>query len=201
MSKKNKIYLTIQGEVYNLPKSSLIKQGTEGMYNQETYIYMNAKNSASIIKQYVKKFFPDIKVWSTSKVYSGGSSVDVNVSNLDGSPIHQNVYEMISEFANSFQGGSFNGMEDIYEYKEGSQSTDNGTPLKYFPKYVFCNNKPKWGSVEYWMSEYNKWLENTGTDEWSHYDSMVEKAGGWLNHNKSYMTKNELSKVQIALNL
>jgi len=51
------------------------------------------------------------------------------------------------------------------------------------------------------MNEYNKWLENTGTEEWSHYDSMVEKAGGWLNHNKSYMTKNELSKVQIALNL
>ena len=201
MSKKNKIYLTIQGEVYNLPIQALVKKGTEGMYNQETYIYMNAKNSASIIKQYVKKFFPEVKVWSTSKVYSGGSSVDVNVSNSDGSPIHQNVFEMISEFANLFQGGSFNGMEDIYEYNEENLSTDKGTPLKYFPKYVFSNNSPKWGSVEYWMNEYNKWLENTGTDEWSHYDSMVEKAGGWLNHNKSYMTKNELSKVQIALNL
>ncbi len=201
MSKKNKIYLTIQGEVYNLPIQALVKKGTEGMYNQETYIYMNAKNSASIIKQYVKKFFPEVKVWSTSKVYSGGSSVDVNVSNSDGSPIHQNVFEMISEFANLFQGGSFNGMEDIYEYNEENLSTDKGTPLKYFPKYVFSNNSPKWGSVEYWMNEYNKWLENTGTEEWSHYDSMVEKAGGWLNHNKSYMTKNELSKVQIALNL
>ncbi len=41
---------------------------------------MSAKHTASIIKQYVKKFFPLVKVWSTSSVYSGGSSVDVNVS-------------------------------------------------------------------------------------------------------------------------
>ena len=25
--------------------------------------------------------------------------------------------------------------------------------LKYFPSYIFINNKPKWDSVEYW---YNK---------------------------------------------
>ena len=198
MSKK--IKLTILGEEYQLPISAL-KLKKDSQWNEETYIHMSAKHTASIIKQYVKKFFPEVKVWSTSKVYSGGSSVDVNVSNSDGSPIHQNVFEMISEFANLFQGGSFNGMEDIYEYNEENLSTDKGTPLKYFPKYVFSNNSPKWGSVEYWMNEYNKWLENTGTEEWSHYDSMVEKAGGWLNHNKSYMTKNELSKVQIALNL
>jgi len=124
----------------------------------------------------------------------------VNLSNSDGSEISQNIFEQISEFSNQFKAGSFNGMIDMYEYNEGTKTTDNNTPLKYFPSYVFCNNKPKWGSVEYWLSEYNNWLENTGTDNWLQYDSMVLKAGGgksgWLNMNKTYMTDKEYQKVE-----
>ena len=37
------------------------------------------------------------------KTYSGGSSVDVNVSYSNGEPIDQNVFEMISEFSNQFK--------------------------------------------------------------------------------------------------
>ena len=194
MSKK--IKLTILCEEYQLPVSALVLKGSKHSWGEETYIHMNAKNTASIIKQYVKKFFPDIKVWSTSKVYSGGSSVDVNVSNEDGSPIHQNIFEQIDSFSNQFKAGSFNGMIDMYEYNEDTKTTDNNTPLKYFPSYVFCCNSPKSGSVEYWLSEYNKWLENTGTDEWLQYDSMVQKNGGWLNYNKTYMTDKEFQKVE-----
>jgi len=197
MSKK--IKLTILGEEYQLPISALVLKGSKGYYNDETYIHMNAKHTASIIKQYVKKFFPLVKVWSTSNVYSGGSSVDVNVSYSNGEPIDQNVFEQIDTFANQFKAGSFNGMIDMYEYNEGTKTTDNNTPLKYFPSYVFCNNKPKWGSVEYWMYEYNNWLENTGTEDWESYDSMVQKAGGWLNYNKTYMTDKEFQKVESAI--
>ena len=197
MSKK--IKLTILGEEYQLPISAL-KLKKDSQWNEETYIHMSAKHTASIIKQYVKKFFPEVKVWSNSQTYSGGSSCNVNLSNSDGSEISQNIFEQISEFSNQFKAGSFNGMEDIYEYNEGTKTTDNNTPLKYFPSYVFCNNKPKWGSVEYWLSEYNNWLENTGTDNWLQYDSMVLKAGGgksgWLNMNKTYMTDKEYQKVE-----
>ena len=31
------------------------------------------------------------------------------------------------------EAGSFDGMYDIYNYREDSPTTDNGTPLKYFP--------------------------------------------------------------------
>ena len=200
MSKK--IKLTISGEEYQLPLSALVVKGSKHSWGEETFIHMNAKNTASIIKQYVKKFFPLVKVWSTSKTYSGGSSVDVNVSYSNGEPIDQNVFEMISEFGNKFKAGSFNGMIDMYEYDEDTKTTDNNTPLKYFPSYVFCNNKPKWGSVEYWLSEYHNWIENTGTDNWLQYDSMVLKAGGgksgWLNYNKTYMTDKEFQKVELA---
>ena len=201
MSKK--IKLTILGEEYQLPISALVVKGSQKYnVNEETYIHMSAKHTASIIKQYVKKNFPDIKVWSKSQTYSGGSSVDVSVSNSDGSEIEQNVYEMISEFGNQFKAGSFNGMEDIYEYNEGTKTTDNNTPLKYFPSYVFCNNSPKWGSVEYWMNEYNNFKNMTPENpNYEHYMGMVENSGGWLNMNKTYMNNKEYTNVVKALNL
>ena len=199
MSKK--IKLTILGEEYQLPISAL-KLKKDSQWNEETYIHMSAKHTASIIKQYVKKNFPDIKVWSKSQTYSGGSSVDVSLSNLDGSEIEQNVYEMISEFGNQFKAGSFNGMEDIYEYNEGTKTTDNNTPLKYFPSYVFVKNAPQWGSVEYWMNEYNNFKNMTSENpNYEHYMGMVKKAGGWLSMNKTYMTDKEFNNVKSKLNL
>jgi len=199
MSKK--IKLTILGEEYQLPISAL-KLKKDSQWNEETYIHMSAKHTASIIKQYVKKFFPDIKVWSNSQTYSGGSSCNVNLSNSDGSEISQNIFEQISEFSNQFKAGSFNGMEDIYEYNEGTKTTDNNTPLKYFPSYVFCNNSPKWGSVEYWMNEYNNFKNMTPENpNYEHYMGMVENSGGWLNMNKTYMNNKEYTNVVKALNL
>ena len=199
MSKK--IKLTILGEEYQLPISAL-KLKKDSQWNEETYIHMSAKHTASIIKQYVKKFFPEVKVWSNSQTYSGGSSCNVNLSNSDGSEISQNIFEQISEFSNQFKAGSFNGMEDIYEYNGGTKTTDNNTPLKYFPSYVFCNNSPKWGSVEYWMNEYNNFKNMTPENpNYEHYMGMVENSGGWLNMNKTYMNNKEYTNVVKALNL
>ena len=199
MSKK--IKLTILGEEYQLPISAL-KLKKDSSWNEETYIHMSAKHTASIIKQYVKKFFPEIKVWSNSQTYSGGSSCHVSLSNSDGSPIHQNIFEQIDSFSNQFKAGSFNGMEDIYEYNEGTKTTDNNTPLKYFPSYVFCKNEAKWGSVEYWINEYSNFTNMTSENpNYEHYMSMVEKAGGWLNYNKTYMNNKEFNNVKSKLNL
>jgi hypothetical protein len=93
-------------------------------------------------------------------------------------------------------------MEDIYEYNEGTKTTDNNTPLKYFPSYVFCNNSPKWGSVEYWMNEYNNFKNMTPENpNYEHYMGMVENSGGWLNMNKTYMNNKEYTNVVKALNL
>ena len=67
MSKK--IKLTILGEEYQLPISALVVKGSQKYnVNEETYIHMSAKHTASIIKQYVKKFFPLVKVWSKSNI-------------------------------------------------------------------------------------------------------------------------------------
>ena len=64
---------------------------------------------------------------------------------------------MNSYWKHALQGGTINGKIDMYEYREDSPTTDNGTPMKYFPSNVFIVNNPMWGSVEYWM---NEWYEN-----------------------------------------
>jgi len=197
MSKKLKFKLN--DNMFTLPIDSYREQNWGGTL--EKYIHMSAKNTATVIKQYVKKFFPLVKVWSKSQTYSGGSSVDVNVSYGGGESIDQNVFEMISEFSNKFKAGSFNGMEDIYEYNNNDVKTDNGTKLDYFPSYVFCKNNPKWGSVEYWKSEYNNKVMTPENPNYQNYMNMVEKAGGWLSMNKTYMTDKEFSNVKSKLNI
>ena len=72
-------------------------------------------------------------------------------------------------------------MIDLYEYREDSPTTDNGTPLKYFPSYIFINNKPKWDSVEYW---YNK----------------IVTLGEKLEDNITYMGKGVEDKVKSKAN-
>ena len=180
MSKK--IKLTINGDIYELPKSALVLKGST-QWEDETYIQMRAKYCSSIIKQYVKKNFPLLNVWATSSVYSGGSSCDIYVSNQDGSSVDKDIYEQIENFSQLFKGGSFNGMEDIYEYRNDNPTTDNGTPMKYFPSYVFVNNKPKWGTVEYWMNEWNELKD--------HYKTKTE----FLLKNKTYMTDKEYKNI------
>ena len=64
----------------------------ECSYDNETYVHMRAKLCASIIKQFVKKNFPNLKVWAGSDVYSGGSSVRVEVSNADGSKVDSSIF-------------------------------------------------------------------------------------------------------------
>ena len=197
MSKK--IKLVIDKVEYQLPVKAYVAKPT---YGGTPYIHMSAKHTASIIKQFVKRFFPEVKVWSKSQTYSGGSSVNVSLSNSDGSSIHQNIYEQISEFSNKFKAGSFNGMEDIYEYNNNDVLTDNGTKLDYFPSYVFTKNAPEWGTIEYWVNEYNE-FKNMTTEHpnYDTYIAAVEKAGGWLSMNKTYMTDKEFSNVKLKLNI
>jgi hypothetical protein len=174
MSKKFKF--SIKGTEFQLP----ISQVRDDSYNNEKYIYMNAKSAASVIKQYVKQYYPDIKVWATSDVYSGGSSVRVEVCNQDGSQVNPIDFEKISNWKHILQGGTFNGMIDMYEMREDSPTTDNGTPLKYFPSYIFIENKPKWDSVEYW------------------YDKIVN-LGEKLENNVTFMGKGIEDKVKSAI--
>jgi hypothetical protein len=192
MSKLKKLKFSINGTEFLLPLDSYREQTWNG--SVEKYIYMSAKNCASVIKQYVKKNFPELKVWAGSDVYSGGSSVRVSVCNSDGSEVDYDVFKKISQWKHILQAGSFNGMEDIYEYKDEDVTTDAGMELKYFPSYIFIDNKPKWGSLEYWINEYKTYKENLDNPDYQNLVELVKKAGSFLEYNKTYMTKGEYKK-------
>ena len=195
MSKKMKFQFNKM--TFELPTTALQSKRWD---DNKPFINMNAKSTASVIKQYVKqKYGNSIVVWSTSDVYSGGSSVRVNVSTSVGSPVAINIYNDIVLFANSFKAGRFDGMYDCYEYRSDEVTTDNGTQMDYFPSYIFVENKPKWDSVEYWLNEWN-------TFEPSNYSRPMVGNTLWeqfMNFNKSYWKNgmlDMLTKKLVTLN-
>jgi len=190
-----KIKINYLNQEFLLPANALQKDSYDG----GNYIYMGAKHTASVIKQYVKKNHPSIKVWATSDVYSGGSSTRINISNHDGSSVSDKIEKDVKSFANSLKAGKFDGMYDIYEYREDKVETKNGTPLKYFPSYIFVENKAKWGSVEYWLNEYNLYKENLNNPDYSRMVEMVSKYGSFLEYNKQFMNKNEYNRCKLIL--
>jgi len=195
MSKKMKFQFNQM--TFELPSTALQSKKWD---DNKPFINMNAKSTASVIKQYVKqKYGNSIVVWSTSDVYSGGSSVRVNVSSSVGSPVTQYIYNDIVLFANNFKAGRFDGMYDCYEYRSDEVTTDNGTQMDYFPSYIFVENKPKWDSVEYWLNEWN-------TFEPSNYSRPMVGNTLWeqfMNFNKSYWKNgmlDMLTKKLVTLN-
>ncbi len=197
MSKKLKFKLN--GDEFQLPINSY--QETTWGGSVEKYIHMSAKNCATVIKQFVKKNYPELKVWAGSDTYSGGSSVRVSVCNKDGSEVDYDIFKKISQWKHILQGGNFNGMEDIYEYREDKLCTDKGMELKYFPSYIFIDNKPQWGSVEYWLNQYNEYKSNINNPDYSKQREIMNEKynGSFLEMNKTYMTKKEYERCSLVL--
>ena len=89
----------------------------------------------------------------------------------------------------------------MYESREDSPTTDAGTPMKYFPSYVFIDNKPKWGTVEYWVNQYNEYKENISNPDWSEMVNIINNkfGGSFLEYNKTYMSKKEYDNCSKVL--
>ena len=85
--------------------------------------------AAAMIRKHLKANKIDARV--TSKSYSMGSSINVNI-NQDVVPA---VREMIEDYAKGFQYGHFDGMQDLYEY---SNSNDEIPQAKFV--FVHFNN-------------------------------------------------------------
>lgn len=111
------------------------------------YIDLSAKHVASLLKQYVKKKYPNVVCSVASEVYSGGDSARAYLSDGEGRPVSDEIASDVDSFGDLFQEGRFDGMYDIYEYSDDVTVTDNGTPLKGGAKYVFIENRPKFGTT------------------------------------------------------
>jgi len=146
--KNEKIKVKLQNEIYELPVKALQRWGGKEV------IYVSHAEASSLVRQFAKKFFPQYVVKVSSQSFSGGNSLDVYVSTKTGGLIPQQDFEMISNFANQWEYGKFNGMYDIYEdYEESGAQTDNGFELKAGVKYVHVNNRSRFGTVEAILNE------------------------------------------------
>jgi hypothetical protein len=142
----SKIKLEIRGVKLTLPSTCLRKTAWNGEA-VTPYVYLRAKHVASLIKQYVKSKYPQIECSAKSQVYSGGDSVDVYLSTKDGFDVSMAIERDVQSFGKIFQEGRFDGMQDMYEYREYDVTTDNGTKVDGGAKYVFVNNRPQFGTV------------------------------------------------------
>lgn len=144
--KPTKIQVKIEGMVFELPEKNLRKTDYSG--NPITpFIRMNQVSVASLMKQYVKKRYPSVVCSVSSDSYSMGDSVNVYLSDMCGNEVDKDIVKDVDMFSKRFEKGRFNGMEDIYEYRDSDGVTDNGTVIDGGTKYCFVTNRPKFGTV------------------------------------------------------
>jgi hypothetical protein len=138
----SKIKLQIDGFNYTLPVECVNE------YNGKKRISVGAKNTAVMIRQYVKAKYPELSYWVNSESYSGGSSIRVYVCHKDGSKVDRAITNDLNNLCSIFEAGTFDGMTDSYNYKEPVKS-DFSTEVSFLTRYIFVENKPKFGTIEY----------------------------------------------------
>lgn len=121
-------------------------EGNEG----KPVVSINRILSSKFIRNFIKLQFPKrtFKYWVQSDSYSGGSSINVYVSEPNGTPIKKDDFETIQSFCNSVVGGSFDGMTDSYNQKPKVEQED-GYSFSFSTSYIFTYNRPPYGTKEY----------------------------------------------------
>ncbi len=96
----------------------------------------SSARAAFNLKEELKRAFPGVKFSVTSDSFSMGNSVDVRWS------LGPSV-KAVEAIADKYQSGSFNGMEDIYEY-DRSDFGDAVETVLGRSKYVSCERSDSW---------------------------------------------------------
>lgn len=144
MMKSKKINVVVEGIKMSLP-AEVVKFRNDGV---TPYVWGRGPIASSMVKQFVKAKYPKVVCSVKSSSFANGNSLDVYVSNPNGSEVEVEIYNDINRFANQFEYGRYNGMEESYDYYENSGvKTEKGMDIEAGVKYVHTNNKPMFGSV------------------------------------------------------
>jgi hypothetical protein len=190
MKSSKKIKIKFLNEEFLLPAEVVRTDNWYGKENGGKYIYLNAKHTATVIRQFIKKNFPQLKAWVTSDVYSGGSSVRVNICRTNGQLAPYEWDKAINRFCNSLKAGSFDGMSDMYEYNDEKLHTDNGTRIAGLPSYIFVENRPAWGTLEYWLREWKDFDAEKYSDTIKNTYGITDNTWtNFLNFNRGFFPK------------
>jgi len=145
MSKKFKFEL--EGMMFELGIKFLNRVDWNGNPLEKPIINMNHVATANVVKQYVKKKYPNVVVSSSSDSFSMGNSVSIYISDEYGREVDNDIISDVQAFGSQFVYGKFNGMIDMYEYSGKDVKSDNGTDIKSGVKYLSVNNRPKHASL------------------------------------------------------
>ena len=153
---------------------------------------MNHVASANVVKQFVKKKYPNVVVSSSSSSFANGNSVDIYLSDEYGNGVDESIVKDVHQFGNQFVYGKFNGMIDLYEYTNYDGKTDNGTELSSGTKYLHVQNRPKFCS----LPDIVRMIKDMMTGEYVYGPISLEKA---IENVKDYGATN--ANVEKALQL
>jgi hypothetical protein len=145
MNKKFKFQLN--GMTFELPTKHIQTTNWSGEKLENPIIRMNQTATAAVIKQYVKKMYPNVVVNATSSSFSMGNSVSIYISDEYGAEVDSAIISDVDNFGRQFVYGKFNGMEDIYEHYSNDGTTDSGTQIDAGTKYLHVQNSPKFCSL------------------------------------------------------
>ncbi len=134
-----KFSVSINGSTYELPLKA-IRTKTYGPNKGSKYVYVNPPIAGLLVKQFVKRNFPNVLCRVVSDSFSGGNSLRVYVSTKLGAPIDSSTYKTISDFVNMWEYGKFNGMIDMYEIIAYSKMGDQVVVLEDEEGIIFTEN-------------------------------------------------------------
>lgn len=116
-------------------------------YNDNsTRININVAGTAQMVRQYMRAKYPKYAqrgyYWVQSDSYSGGDHINVYLNNAP-----EDLYKQINKELNAqFEEGSFDGMNDIYNYTKEDEKSKEGYVVSYGTKYLSVYNKPPYGT-------------------------------------------------------
>jgi len=96
----------------------------EVVANPDLVTIKNGGSATKNIKKELKKAFPKVSFSVRHKSFAGGDSIDISWN--DGP-----LSEEVSKITDKYEEGSFDGMNDIYEYNHRETWTDNFGGAKY----------------------------------------------------------------------
>jgi hypothetical protein len=144
MKSSKKINVVVEGIKMSLPSES-VKYRQDGV---TPYVWGRGPIGSSMVKQFVKSKYPSVVCSVKSSSFANGSSLDVYLSNPNGSEVEVSIFKDVERFANQFEYGKYNGMDEMYDYYETSGlKTEKGMEIEAGVKYVHTSNKPAFGSV------------------------------------------------------
>jgi hypothetical protein len=145
MSKKIKFVL--RGIEFQLDEKFLKTKDYYGKPFSKPQIRIDHVAGASVVKQYVKKKYPNVVVSSSSSSFSMGNSVSIYLSDEYGNGVDESIVKDVNQFGSQFVYGKFNGMIDMYEHNDNNVQSDNGTEIDSGVKYLHVQNRPKFCTV------------------------------------------------------